>query len=247
MNRQLAKITKVEFETEVLPLIPKNKRGFSSTVSSFEIFICIIHKLKTGSQWSELFIDLESFKPNFSWQLVYYYYRKWTQAGVFEKLFKASLTKRSSVLDTQKLNLDGTHTLSKKSNQGVGYQHRKRGKTSNVLMMTDGKGIPLGIGDIQSGNHHDLYAIVPQFSSMVKTLHQCGIKTDGSILNADKGFDSQSLRRACYRRKILPNVKENKRNRKKTNEVKNDFSMLKCIKKGMSMNDVLLGWIVSEP
>lgn len=225
MNRRLAKITKVEFETEVLPIIPKNKRGFSSSVDSFEIFTCIVHKLKTGSQWSNLFIDLESVKPNFSWQLVYYFYRKWTQAGVFEKLFRYSLRKKAGLLDTGKLNLDGTQSLAKKAGQAIGYQLRKRGKTSNVLIMTDGKGIPIAIGDILCGNHNDLYEVVPQFSSMIKTLNQCGVKTGGSILTADKGFDSQSLRRACYRKKIFPNVKENKRNRKKTNGVKSAFSI----------------------
>lgn len=49
---------------------------------------------------------------------------------------------------------------------------------------------------------------------MIKQLKHCGICVENSILNADKGFDCKKLIRACYRRKILPNICENKRNRK---------------------------------
>jgi hypothetical protein len=58
MNCKLANITKAEIENYVLPLIPKNKRGFSSKVDPVEIIKCIIHKLKTGTQWNCLFIDI---------------------------------------------------------------------------------------------------------------------------------------------------------------------------------------------
>ena len=56
--------------------------------------------------------------------------------------------------------------------------------------MTDGRGIPVAIGEIQSGNHNDLYQVVPQFSSMITSLNSCGIVVQNSILDADKGFDS---------------------------------------------------------
>ena len=60
MNCSLAKLTKEELENCVLPFIPKNKRGFPSRFDSCDIFKCIVHKLKTGCQWSCLFVDIES-------------------------------------------------------------------------------------------------------------------------------------------------------------------------------------------
>ncbi|MBM0652065.1 IS5/IS1182 family transposase, partial [Capnocytophaga genosp. AHN8471] len=45
-------------------------------------------------------------------------------------------------MDTEKLNLDGTHTLVKKAAESAKYQHRKKGRTSNVLVLTDGRGYP---------------------------------------------------------------------------------------------------------
>ena len=109
--------------------------------------------------------------------------------GVFELMFKTFL----EILDTENLNLDGTHSLVKKSAESVAYQPRKKGKTSNILMMTDGKGIPISIGYILEGNHHDLFEIVPQFSKMIRSLKDCGIHVQNSILNADTGFNGNML------------------------------------------------------
>ena len=92
-----------------------------------------------------------------------------------------------------------------------------------MLVLVDEKGLPLAFGDILSGNHHDLFEVLPQFSKMCKTLKTNEIKLEQATLNMDKGFDSQGLRRAVQRRKIKPNVKENKRNRKKNKRGRKRF------------------------
>jgi transposase len=199
MNSKYAKIHKNQIEKYILPLIPKNRRSFAPKIDLAEVVQCILYKLKTGVQWQCLFVETESVTPSFSWQLVYYYYRKWVEAGVFKKMFEMCLILQKDQLDIGNLNLDGSHAYVKKACQSAGYQHRKKGKTTNILIMTEGKGIPIAVSEIQSGNHNDLYQIVPQ----------------NSILNADKGFDCKKLRRVCRRRNIQPNIKENIRNRKK--------------------------------
>lgn len=244
MNCQLANITKVELEKYVLPFIPKNKRGFSSKVEAAEIMQCIIYKLKTGVQWSHLFIDLECVKPNYSWNLVYYFYRKWSKLGVFNALFETFIYLKRDKLDIENLNLDGTHSLAKKAGEAIEYQHRKKAKTSTVLIMTDGKGIPISIGDIISGNHNDLYQIIPQFSKMIKKLNYSGICVKNSILNADKGFDSKSFRRCCMRRNIQPNIKENVRNRKKPKRGRKRFFNAEIYKRRF-VNERGFAWIDS--
>jgi transposase len=209
-----------------------------------EVVQCIIYKLKTGVQWSCLFIDIESVTPSFSWQLVYYYYRKWCECGVFKQMFNAYLELQKDKLDIAKLNLDGTHSYVKKACESVGYQHRKKGKTSNVLIMTDGNGIPIAMGGILSGNHNDLYNVVPQFSSMIKALNDCGICVKNSLLNADKGFDSKKLRRACGRRKMIPNIKENVRNRKKKKRGRKRYFNEEIYKKRF-VNERAFAWLDS--
>lgn len=91
------------------------------------------------------------------------------------------------------------------------------------MVLVDEKGLPLAFGDILAGNHNDLFEVVPQFSKMCKNLKTNEIKLEKAILNMDKGFDSQGLRRAAQRREIKPNVKENKRNRKKNKRGRKRF------------------------
>jgi len=244
MNCLLAKLTKVELENCVLPFIPKNKRGFSSRFNMCDIFKSIVHKLKTGCQWDCLFIDIERIKPPFSWQTVYYFYSKWSRENVFKQMFDTYLEIQKDKLDTEKLNLDGTHSLVKKSAQSAAYQYRKKAKTSNVLIMTDGRGIPIAIGDILEGNHNDLYRVVPQFATMIKELKQRNICVQNSILNADKGFDSRNFRRAIMLRNIIPNIKENLRNRKTKKRGKKRFYRDE-IYKTRFVNERCFAWIDS--
>lgn len=183
MNCSFAKLTKDELDKCILPFIPKNKRGFSSRFEVTDIFKCIVHKLKTGCQWSCLFVDIECVNPPFSWQTIYYFYRRWGELGVFKEMFDTYTELLQDKLDTEKLNLDGTHSLVKKAAESAQYQHRKRGKTSNVLVMTDGKGIPIAIGDILERNHNDLYRVVPQFSRMIKALNVTETVTKSVTVN----------------------------------------------------------------
>lgn len=214
MDCKYTNIQKDIIESCILQFIPKNKRGFPSKFDMADIFLCIVHKLKTSCQWRNLFIDIEALKPPFSWQTVYYYWRKWESLGILEEMFYTFLDVQKHKLNTEILNLDGTHTPVKKAAESSAYQHRKKAKTSNILIMTDGNGIPIAIGDIISGNHNDLYEVVPQYAKMIRNLKYCGICLDNSLVNLDKGFDMKALRRAIQRRKIIPNVKENLRNRK---------------------------------
>jgi transposase len=132
MKSKFAKITKNEIETCILPFISKNKRGFAPKVDLADVLQCIIYKLKTGVQWENLFIDIQCIKPAFSWQLVYYYYKKWRDCSVFYQINKFYLTQKKMKFELSQLNLDGTHSYVKKSAESVGYQQRKKGKTSNV-------------------------------------------------------------------------------------------------------------------
>ena len=110
--------------------------------------------------------------------------------------------------------------------------------------MTDGRGIPIAIGGIQSGNHNDLYLVVKQFSQMINSLNRSTIVVQNSILNADKGFDSKNLRRACGRRKMEPNIKENIRNRKYPKRGRKRFFNEQIYKRRF-VNERAFAWIDS--
>jgi hypothetical protein len=59
-------------------------------------------------------------------------------------------------LDLSNLNLDGTQTLAKKGGESVAYQGRKKGKTSNILPITDRNGYIVACTGIVAGQHNEL-------------------------------------------------------------------------------------------
>jgi hypothetical protein len=115
-------------------------------------------------------------------------------------------------LDLSGADLDGSHTTALRGGEQVGYQGRKKRRTTNTLYMIDRQGLPLAISDPVSGNHNDLFDIEVQFEEVVSTFEQAEISTDGLFLNADAGFDSQKLRDKCDAKGIVANICGNKRN-----------------------------------
>ena len=110
------------------------------------------------------------------------------------------------------IQLDGTHTPVKRGGQAVAYQGRKKTKTSNMLVLTDSRGMPLACSNPIDGNHNDAYGLVPTVEKMVMSIQSGRISTDGLFLNADAGFDTGDLRDYCYQQQIVGNIASNPRN-----------------------------------
>lgn len=108
--------------------------------------------------------------------------------------------------------LDGSHTPSKRGGQQVGYQGRKKSRKTNMLFLTDRQGIPLACSDPMCGQHNDLFDITKTVSKILTILKQAHIEIDGLFLNGDAGFDAKSLRQICEQHGIFPNLALNKSN-----------------------------------
>ena len=117
------------------------------------------------------------------------------------------------LLDMSSVEFDGSHTPAKRGGQQVGYQGRKKAKTTNMLFLTDRQGLPLACSDPMSGEHHDVFEIEENVSKMIAAVKQAGIATEGLFLNGDAGFDAQKMRDICARHDIVPNIARNKKNR----------------------------------
>src|SRR5690606_22167676 len=118
----------------------------------------IIYRLKTGCQWRNLPMK-QFFRIKYEWESVYYHYKKWCKEGSWERLWQHTLSKYKHMLDMSSVQLDGTHTPCKRGGAAVDYQGRKKCKTSNMLIITDNKGIPLSCSELISGNHNDAYQL----------------------------------------------------------------------------------------
>lgn len=80
--------------------------------------------------------------------------------------------------------------------------------------MTDKHGFIIGTKSIIAGNHNDAYNLVQTLKKVFADLRRCGLSYDGALFNADSGFDTRAARKFLWNKGVIPNVTENKRNRK---------------------------------
>jgi hypothetical protein len=119
-------------------------------------------------------------------------------------------------LNLSELNLDGSHILAKKGGESVAYQPRKHAKTSNVLPITDANGYIVACTGLLAGNHNDAFNLKPHLQAAFKWMRRLGLRFQGAFFNADAAFDTLAARKVCFNHGVVPNIAENKRNRKYT-------------------------------
>jgi len=153
-------------------------------------------------------------KKEISYQAVYYHWQKWSADGSLERVWQQSIQTVQDDLDLSQLNLDGSHTIAKKGGESVAYQPRKRAKTSNILPITEAQGYIIASTGIVAGNHHDAFCLKDQLQTAFKAMKQLGLSIAGAFFNADSAFDTPAARKVCFNHRVIPNMAENKRNRK---------------------------------
>jgi Transposase DDE domain len=155
-------------------------------------------------------------KKEISWQAVYYHFQKWSADGSLQRVWEQSIETIRQDLNLSQLNLDGSHAIAKKGGESVAYQHRKRAKTSNILPITDAQGYVVASTGIVAGNHHDAFDLKPHLQAAFRTMKHLGLTIAGAYFNADSAFDTLEARKVCFNHRLIPNICENKRNRKST-------------------------------
>ena len=110
-------------------------------VELWEVVNAIFYKLKTGIQWHLLPVKSLISSSSYSWNAVYYHFRKWCQDGSWRKAWLAILASYKSLLDLSTSQLDGSHSPAKRGGEAVAYQGRKKCKTTNILLLTDRNGL----------------------------------------------------------------------------------------------------------
>jgi hypothetical protein len=78
------------------------------------------------------------------------------------------------------------------------------------------KGFIIATTGLIAGNHNDAYNLKAYLRDAFKSMKQLGLNIQGAFFNADKAFDTLAARKTCFNHRVIPNVDENKRNRKIT-------------------------------
>ena len=210
-------LTEKEFDEHIRPYISVAKRGYECSIPLYKVFNYILYKLHTGCQWELLPIEPSQNKfrqKEISWHAIYYHFRKWSQDDSLEKVRQGSIMTIKANLNLSELNLDGSHAIAKKGGQAVAYQGRKKAKTTNILPVTDGNGFIIATTGLIAGNHNDAYLLKNHLQNVFKSMKRLGLAIQGAFFNADKAFDTREARKTCFNHGLIPNIDENKRNRK---------------------------------
>ena len=102
----------------VLPHLSVGKRGKKSKVCLEKVFLLILKRLKTGTQWREL-STREYFEETVPWQTIHYYFNKWSKDGSFLNIWKELLKANKQLLDLSTAQFDGSHTPCKRGGERV--------------------------------------------------------------------------------------------------------------------------------
>jgi hypothetical protein len=147
---------------------------------------------------------------------------------VFEKT--VSLLVKNELIDCTILHGDGSSTAAKKGGDLLGYNGHKYFKSEKVVAIVDRSVNVISPYVRAAGNKNESPLFEPALLSLKKIAKAVGLAFTGSIMSLDGAYDSRKNRKLIFNAGMIPNINENKRNRKKLNEVRKDYLVLQYLK-----------------
>ena len=215
-----------EFTQFILPHLTMPKRGPKCKLGYHCVFNLILWVLYTGMQWKCMPVPKDTHgKPAIHYTTVYKVFAKWSDDGSLEEAFIASVAHLSehNQLDLSVLHGDGTNTVAKKGGDGIGYSGHKHQQGEKVIAIIDNNGYVLAPLPVAPVNEADTVLLPEGLKALKRVAKRTGLVLEGAYLNLDGGFDSKANRKAIFNAGMIPNIKENPRNRKTTKRGRKRF------------------------
>lgn len=143
--------SKSKIKKEICPNLKFDNSKNNVKIKSNQVVESIFHRLKTGFQWSQLPMK-QLFRCKYIRQSVYFHIQKWCKDDSWEKILQTIQCKYKHLLELSSIQLADTNTPTKRGEEAVAYQGRKKAK-KNMLIFTDNQGLPLTISEPIEGNH----------------------------------------------------------------------------------------------
>jgi transposase len=210
-------LSEAEFHEFILPHLSQPKRGPQCKLGYHRVFNLILWVLYTGMQWKCLPVPTDGDgKPAIHYTTVYKVFAKWADDGSLEHAFIASVGHLADhhQLDLSILHGDGTNTVAKKGGDGIGYSGYKHQKGEKVIAIIDNNGYVLAPLPVAPVNEADMMLLPEGLKALKRVAKLTGVDLDKAYLNLDGGFDSKHNRKVIFNAGLIPNIKENPRNRK---------------------------------
>ena len=211
-------LSATEFHEFILSHLSMPKRGPKCKLGYHRLFNLILWVLYTGMQWKGLPVPKDHHgTAEIHYTTVYKVFARWSDDGSLEQAFIASVGHLSehNQLDLSVLHGDGTNTVAKKGGDGMGYSGHKHQKGEKVLAIIENNGYVLAPLPVAPVNEADTVLLPEGLKALKRVAKLTGLGLKGSYLNLDGGFDSTSNRKAIFNAGMIPNIKENPRNRQR--------------------------------
>ena len=101
-----------------------------------------------------------------------------------------------------------------KRGDGIGFSGYKHQKGEKIIAITENQGYVLAPVPVAPVNETDMLLFPEGLKALKKVAKEVGVDLRGAYLNLDGGFDSARNRKCIFNAGLIPNIKENPRNRK---------------------------------
>jgi transposase len=206
-----------EFQRFILPHLSQGKRGPKTKLSFHQIFQYILKVIYTGMQWKSLAIKQDAQgNPEIHYTRIFRLFSRWSHDGSLEKVFEFSVKELADhqLLDTSILHGDGTSTAAKKGGDGIGYSGHKHHKGEKIVAIVDRHANIISPFTVAPGNKHESPLFSHAFQQLKCIMKKVGLGLKNTVMSLDSAYDSFKNRKLIFNAGMVPNIKENKRNRK---------------------------------
>jgi transposase len=174
------------------------RRGRPRVLSTTEAINKIVYVCRTGCQWSALEgVDGVSYKT------VYHRFNSWSKHRIFEHVFYRLVAEyRATRLNPLAVDTNSVKNVYGHNVKGRNYADRGRMSTK-VSILSDSNAVPLALA-FHEGNRNDANTL----SHLLNEAQRKALSPLGghSVIYADKGYDSETCRKACISHGLQPYI-----------------------------------------
>jgi transposase len=219
-NRSIpVQLSESEFNEFILMHLPEKMQKRHYRISRHKIFNYILKFLYMGCQWKMLPIERDATgRPEIHYSQVFRVFQSWLKSDTLLKIFEHSVLtlNEKGLLDLSVTHGDGTTTMAKKGGDCLGFSGHKHMLSEKVVAFVDRNCNVLSPMVVAPGNRHEGPLFGKAFTFLKDIFKRLGKCLNEKVMSLDSAYDSKTNRKLIFNAGMIPNIKENQRNRKKS-------------------------------
>lgn len=212
-------LTFEQFKEFILPHLPPDPTcGRKRKLDWYTLINYILLFLHMGCQWKRLPINKDAYgKPELHYTRIHAALVRLTSSGAIAAILTGSVAAlaRARLLDVRVIHGDGTSTVAKKGGDNLGRNGHKHHKGDKVVAFCDRNCNVIAPFIAAPGNRNESVLFIEEFRHVKDVARSVGFSLAGTIVSLDGVYDSARNRKVIFNARMIPNVRENPRGRKK--------------------------------